>query len=336
MSAKVVLIDLENNMPTSTLFREIVQHYTTTYLFHSKGSFHYSLTDLTEFASWISSGQIVILEMLEAKEKEFEYAVIVGQILALVEHGAEIDVISARDCSTMLADMMRASGIQCNLIQVQPEQPVSKLKYNVPSVETIRQNHDLFKVKQYCDVVVRMEGKPNTLAKLKNSIENTLRINDEHSAKLIGMLINLKVVKKEGEQISFRKKVLKQWAQLDMNVDEDVVADHKLGQVDALLAKLHIEAKDILAEIEESQDIQHIQSDLFKNFEKIDPVQLEVIQKLNALKSGKPKDIYELRDLLEQLFPKSDVRLLLKEMIDKGYIYWNGHEVLYSHEMFLN
>ena len=73
-----------------------------------------------------------------------------------------------------------------------------------------------------------------------------------------------------------------------------------------------------------------------KNFEKIDPVQMEVIRKLNQMKSGKPKDIYALRDLLEQLFPKSDVRLLLKEMIDKGYIYWNGHDVIYSHEMFLN
>ena len=40
--------------------------------------------------------------------------------------------------------------------------------------------------------------------------------------------------------------------------------------------------------------------------------------------------------LLEQMFPKSDVRMLLKELLDKGYIYWNGHEVLYSHEMFLN
>lgn len=59
-------------------------------------------------------------------------------------------------------------------------------------------------------------------------------------------------------------------------------------------------------------------------------------KKLRELKGNKPKDIYELRDLLERLFPKSDIRLLLKELIEKGYIYWNGHEVLYSHEMFLS
>ncbi len=80
----------------------------------------------------------------------------------------------------------------------------------------------------------------------------------------------------------------------------------------------------------------HPQHSLFKNFSQIDPVQWKLPKKLRELKGEKPKDIYELRDLLERLFPKSDIRLLLKELIEKGYIYWNGHEVLYSHEMFLS
>ena len=109
--------------------------------------------------------------------------------------------------------------------------------------------------------------------------------------------------------------------------------------MDALLSKLQINPAQMieeLAQLQQSDVVNDVQSDLHKNFEKIDPVQMEVIRKLNQMKSGKPKDIYALRDLLEQLFPKSDVRLLLKEMIDKGYIYWNGHDVIYSHEMFLN
>lgn len=110
----------------------------------------------------------------------------------------------------------------------------------------------------------------------------------------------------------------------------------KVIKIDSLLSKLNIDPQQILEEITQLADEEDIHSYLNKNFEKIDPVQMEVIQKLNELKANKPKDIYALRDLLEQLFPKSDVRLLLKEMIDKGYIYWNGHEVLYSHEMFLN
>ena len=336
MSAKVVLLDLENNMPTAALFREIIQCYSTVYLFNAQGQFNYNLSDLTEFASWVSSGQIVILDTLEAKEKEFEYAVVVGQILALVEQDTLVDIISTKNCSTILAEMMTASGFQSHLIQVQPEAPSSKLKYRLPSIETIKANPQLLNVKRYCDSLMRMSGKPNTVLKLRNSIENILKIGSDQVSTLVGMLINLKLVKCDNDQISFRKKVLKQWVQLDLAANSDLNIHEKISQVDALLSKLHEDSKDVLASIEQSQDIYQIQNDLFKNFEKIDPVQLEVIQKLNELKSNKPKDIYELRDLLEQLFPKSDVRLLLKEMIDKGYIYWNGHEVLYSHEMFLN
>ena len=117
--------------------------------------------------------------------------------------------------------------------------------------------------------------------------------------------------------------------QLDLN-DNQPAEKRALDQV---VSKLNTEEP----VVEPAQSpIQSAQQGLFKNFNKIDPVQLEVARKLCELQGNKPKDIYELRDLLEQLFPQSDVRLLLKELIEKGYIYWNGHEVLYSHEMFLN
>ncbi len=40
--------------------------------------FEYALEDLTEIAGWISSGQLVVLDIPEMLQKEFEYAVIVG------------------------------------------------------------------------------------------------------------------------------------------------------------------------------------------------------------------------------------------------------------------
>lgn len=92
----------------------------------------------------------------------------------------------------------------------------------------------------------------------------------------------------------------------------------------------------MLPENEPTHSIHNIQKSLFENFDQIDPIQIKIIHKLQALKSEKPKDIYALRDLLEQLFPQADVRLLLKELVKKGYIYWNGLSVIYSHEMFLN
>ncbi|MND82429.1 hypothetical protein D3C80_742620 [compost metagenome] len=149
---------------------------------------------------------------------------------------------------------------------------------------------------------------------------------------LIGLLINLKIVKRYDEQISFRKKVLKQWMQLDLDA---VTPLEEVQNTSEMLAQRQRESGSDEG-LEHLNTLHHAQKDLFKNFSKIDPVQVVVARKLRELKSDKPKDIYALRDLLEQIFPKSDVRLLLKELIEKGYIYWDGSEVLYSHEMFLN
>ncbi|WP_180101276.1 hypothetical protein [Acinetobacter sp. YH12151] len=332
MHPKVVLLDLENNFPTAKLLREIVTHYSSLYLFNCAGTFEFSLEDLTELAGWIASGQIIILDTPESPQKEYEYAVIVGQLMALLEPETEVELISAMDSSEMLQQMLQVSDIKCSLIQIQPDEvsiPAEHVKNYLPSLEAIRNKPALQLVKKYCDALGKMSGKPNTLETLKNSVANILHVMPVKAQHVVGMLINLKIVKRYDEQISFRKKVLKQWLQLNLD-EQDPLENPKLDQV---LSRLKVDD----APVESLQTpIQSAQQDLFKNFNRIDPVQLEVARKLRELQGDKPKDIYELRDLLEQLFPKSDIRLLLKELIEKGYIYWNGHEVLYSHEMFLN
>lgn len=357
MNDKVVLLDLEHNVPTVKFYRDILEHYATIYIFSRQGKFEFPLVDLTEFSSWVSSGQVVILDTLEATEQEFEYAVIVGQLIALIATETHVELVSAAEGSQILVDMLAASGFSCRLIQVEIEQSQVtieqghaesnlKSKVTLPSVTVILENPQLQQIKKYCDVMVNASGKPNSITKLKNSIMNILLVDAEQSKRILGMLLKLKIIKRNADQVSFRKKVLKQWQQLDLSATLDNIqpndtssAQSKLAEVDSLLAKLQINSKQMIKEIEQSHQsavLKHAQSDLHKNFEKIDPVQMEVIHKLNQMKSEKPKDIYALRDLLEQLFPKSDIRLLLKEMIDKGYIYWNGHDVVYSHEMFLN
>lgn len=337
MSNKVVLLDLENNVPTAQLFRDIIEHYSTLYIFNGQGQFQFPIADLTELASWISSGQVVVLETLTAKEKEFEYAVVVGQMLALIELGTHIEVISATQSSQILTEMISASGFECSLIQIEREQMPQKSKFKLPSVDSILANPQLLQIKKYCEVSFKNSGKPSTVNKIKNSLCNILQVDSEQASHLLGMLINLKIVKCQDDQVSFRKKMLKQWVELDLSTTTASVTapNEVLQKVDSILSKLNIDPQQVLQEIE-TQSIEHAQSDLFKNFDQIDPVQMEVIRKLNEMKTEKPKDIYALRDLLEALFPKSDVRLLLKEMIEKGYIYWNGHAVIYSHEMFLN
>jgi hypothetical protein len=337
MSDKAVLLDLENNTPTVQLFREIVQHYPVVYVFNATGKFEFALDDLTEFSSWVSSGQIIILESVKAEYKEYEYAMLVGQLIALLDDGTHIEIISAMDESHVLLELLQSSNISAHLIQIQTqEQPVTPaVKFSLPSVSTIKQQPQLQLVKQYCDALVKMTGKPNTIEKLKNSLVNVLQLVPEKASNLVGMLINLKLVKSYDEHIHFRKKVLKQWVQLNLNEEQDLVP--KAKNLQDAVAHLEVDKTTSHAKpAEPVSKIQAAQQDLFKNFAKIDAVQVEVARRLRELKDQKPKDIYALRDLLEQMFPKADIRLLLKELIEKGYIYWNGHEVIYSHEMFLN
>lgn len=329
MTQKVVLLDLENNVPTAKLLREIVEHYPTLYLFHCQGQFEYALQDLTELAVWISSGQVVILDTPKAEQKEFEYAVVVGQLMALLEPETQVEIISAVNTAEILLDLMQSSDIQSNLILIQSEAVPSQR--HLPSLDSIKNQPYLKMVKKYCDALGKMSGKPNTLDGLKNSISNILQLVPEKTQRVVGVLINLKIIKRYDEQIRFRKKVLKQW--LALNLDEQDPISQPQSMQEALQ---QLQKDSVVDKLEPTTDKQSPQQELFKNFAQIDPVQLEVARKLRELKTNKPKDIYALRDLLEQMFPKSDVRMLLKELLDKGYIYWNGHEVLYSHEMFLN
>mgnify|MGYP003531090350 FL=1 len=329
MTQKVVLLDLENNVPTAKLLREIVEHYPTLYLFHCQGQFEYALQDLTELAAWISSGQVVILDTPKAEQKEFEYAVVVGQLMALLEPETQVEIISAVNTTEILLDLMQSSDIQSNLILIQSEALPSQR--HLPSLDSIKNQPYLKMVKKYCDALGKMSGKPNTLDGLKNSISNILQLVPEKTQRVVGMLINLKIIKRYDEQIRFRKKVLKQWLALNLDEQDPITQPQSMQQ-----ALQQLQKDSVVDKLEPTADTQSAQQELFKNFAQIDPVQLEVAQKLRELKTNKPKDIYALRDLLEQMFPKSDVRMLLKELLDKGYIYWNGHEVLYSHEMFLN
>ena len=329
MTQKVVLLDLENNVPTAKLLREIVEHYPTLYLFHCQGQFEYALQDLTELAAWISSGQVVILDTPKAEQKEFEYAVVVGQLMALLEPETQVEIISAVNTAEILLDLMQSSDIQSNLILIQSEALPSQR--HLPSLDSIKNQPYLKMVKKYCDALGKMSGKPNTLDGLKNSISNILQLVPEKTQRVVGMLINLKIIKRYDEQIRFRKKVLKQWLALNLDEQDPITQPQSMQQ-----ALQQLQKDSVVDKLEPTVDTKSAQQELFKNFAQIDPVQLEVARKLRELKTNKPKDIYALRDLLEQMFPKSDVRMLLKELLDKGYIYWNGHEVLYSHEMFLN
>ena len=228
MTQKVVLLDLENNVPTAKLLREIVEHYPTLYLFHCQGQFEYALQDLTELAAWISSGQVVILDTPKAEQKEFEYAVVVGQLMALLEPETQVEIISAVKTTEILLDLMQSSHIQSNLILIQSEALTTQR--HLPSLNSIKNQPYLKMVKKYCDALGKMSGKPTTLDGLKNSISNILQLVPEKTQRVVGMLINLKIVKRYDEQISFRKKVLKQWLALNLDEQDPITQPQSMQQ----------------------------------------------------------------------------------------------------------
>ncbi len=268
MTQKVVLLDLENNVPTAKLLREIVEHYPTLYLFHCQGQFEYALQDLTELAAWISSGQVVILDTPKAEQKEFEYAVVVGQLMALLEPETQVEIISAVKTTEILLDLMQSSHIQSNLILIQSEALTTQR--HLPSLNSIKNQPYLKMVKKYCDALGKMSGKPTTLDGLKNSISNILQLVPEKTQRVVGMLINLKIVKRYDEQISFRKKVLKQWLALNIEKQDSATEPKTLQQVLQQLKK--DDESDTVQPVVETLSAQQA---LFKNFAQIDPVQLE-------------------------------------------------------------
>ncbi len=156
-------------------------------------------------------------------------------------------------------------------------------------------------VKKYCDALGKMSGKPNTLDGLKNSISNILQLVPEKTQRVVGMLINLKIIKRYDEQIRFRKEVLKQWLALNLDEQDPISQPQSMQQ-----ALQQLQKDSVVDVLEPTVDMQSAQQELFKNFAHIDPVQLEVARKLRELKTNKPKDIYALDViLLEQMFPKS-------------------------------
>src|SRR5690606_5543000 len=128
------------------------------------------------------------------------------------------------------------TGVQtCALpiFQIQPDEtsiPTDQPKNHLPSLDAIKNKPALQLVKKYCDALGKMSGKPNTVETLKNSVANILQVMPVKAQHVVGMLINLKIVKRYDEQISFRKKVLKQWLQLNLD-EQSPVKNPKLDQV---------------------------------------------------------------------------------------------------------
>lgn len=300
MLNKVALLDLEQHLPTAHRLRDLLEQNDVVYLFDCRGQFHYALTDLTELATWICSGEVVILETAKSTIKEYEYAMLVGQLLALVDAYTQVELLSAMPSCTILLQLMQDAEFSCHL---------TRLSESVPA--PVQSAHEFKRAAM------------TSVAKALQPIRQHPRVD---------LLLNRCIDKLHQQPVNALRPLSRWLESLRYHPSAVQQAEPVPAVVPAPASKATIEVVHTPAK----PSLEQVQAKLYQNFSKVDRVQVAVLRKLNQLQSEKPKDIYALRDFLQAEFPESDIGMLLKELLEKGYIYWNGHEVIYSHEMVLN
>lgn len=315
MSNRVVLLDLAHIVPTAAMLKPLLEHNSLVFMFHAAGQFQYALEDLTELASWISSGQLMILEIPEVEQRSYEYAVLVGQLLALVEQDCQIQLYSASAERDLLLQFLHEAHFESELIALQPQQ----------------QSTDALKVWSWSDLLAHSQQ--TALVSLSPYLQHVaLR-------RVVG-----RGVAYLSKQAHFGQQVASWMTQRMQRIDAriavlqpssgeamhaDLTQQRSMGMPNAMQSSGTDTARSVAGQNQSSS------LHAAERLSAMDLMHIEVIRKVNDA-AEMPKDIYELRDLLEKSFPEADVGMLLKTLIDQGYIYWNGHEVVYSHEMYLN
>ncbi|MFT4020169.1 MAG: hypothetical protein QM666_01475 [Acinetobacter sp.] len=138
---KIILLDARESLPTAKEFKQLFTRYETAYLFHMHDQLNYPLLDMTEFASWISSGQIVILDVPPLNQAELEYAILAGQLLSIIEPETTVDVLSTQSSISHLLDILDSIEVQvCYLTELpQEELEVIQSSNDVVSADTVQQ-----------------------------------------------------------------------------------------------------------------------------------------------------------------------------------------------------
>ncbi|WP_130804148.1 hypothetical protein [Acinetobacter ihumii] len=333
----IVLIDLEKNPLQAKKLRGYVEQDQLVYLFNLTGHFDYKLEDMTELAGWISSGLVMMLDVPETSRKELAYAMLAGQLLALTEHDVEIGLISSSKEIHVLVEILQSSGRKVSLETANNKH---KTEYRLPTIASFQAQPLLQQVKKYCDALAQMKGLPTGLQGLQNSIGNVLNISAEQSQQLVAMLVNLKIIKRNTSQLSFRKKILKQWIDLDFNQHQQLeskpsdVVDSVIKEKNSGVVMPQVVVGDVDTIMQFLQQQQPVAEGPFPP--ELDALQWQVLQKLDELQHDRPTDIFSLRDQLQDWFPKADIQMLMKSLLDKGYIQLNDDQLHYTAQMVIH
>lgn len=335
----VVLIDLEKNPLQAKTLRAYIEHDQLVYLFNLTGQFDYALEDMTELAGWVTSGMVMMLDVPPISKKELAYAMLAGQLLALTEEHIEIELISTMREIHLLIEILQNSGRKVVLQTAYKNN--DKTEYQLPTLASFQAQPMLLQVKKYCDALANTKGLSATLEGLHNSIGNILQVSDEQVSQMVAILIHLKIIRRDTSQLSFRKKILKQWISLDLNQHENRKAklptqmtESVIKEKNSALAMPQVVVGDVDTIMQFLQQQQPVVEGPFPP--ELDELQWQVLQKLDELQHDRPKDIFSLRDQLQDWFPKADIQMLMKSLLDKGYIQLDDDQLHYTAQMVIH
>ncbi|WP_343596828.1 hypothetical protein [Acinetobacter sp.] len=343
MKKTVVLIDLAYIPLSTAQFKQLFEQHSTVYIFHRQNDCKLALSDLTAVAEWIQQGRLQVLSLPVLEHAQQENTVLAGQLLAQLSPQQELLIVADEDTFLDIQQVLLACQIDCQrteLAKVATTSQRPELKaYKMPSPEAFLQNPQLLLIKRYCHALDKMEGKPTHLDALKNSLVNTLQIPLEATPALVGMLSNLKIIKCLDDQVSYRKKILKHWVNLQLELEPPVAMIQQMlqsvlptfGEGDAAPQVVLTDLNGLMKVLQQKGTvINAVQPEV------LEPICLKITQHLAELKQERPKNLFELRDMLVELFPEADVQILLKSLLDQGYIHWDGVRLIFSHELSLH
>lgn len=305
MQNSVALVDLQDYSPSLQQLTTWLEQHDTLYLFHAFNQNPFDLQALTDLSIWISSGQVVILDLPQDTPLEYQYAMLAGQLLAIIEPTQQVLLLSANPSAQQLWQLLQASACNCQWQALEPTGATTV------AAEHPQQTHWGQRVLQALNVLLQpVQSHRLYVDYVPLALQQRLR-----QAGL--QQFSIKAVAAEAVHQTGTEQV----------AAVEVTTAHSPQVLDEKIAG-------IIEEAIGTADLNHGESSL--HFHASDQIHFELLRQLQQKQAVMPKDIYLLKDLLTEIFPDADASLIIKALIKRGYIYWNGHEVTYSHEMYLN
>lgn len=313
MQNTVALVDLQGYSPNLQQLKAMLAQYGMLYLFHPQNQCPFTLSELNELSTLINSGQVIILDLPQNCHQEYQYAVLVGQLLVLLDLELSVALWSAQPQAVQLRQLLEQAGLQCSLQLLPMAEHLSAINNLSSSSADLSWSQ---RIGMALDVLLQpLQDHPL----ISNYMPLSLRQGLERLRKI-----------KRVDQTPTTQQPL---AVMPSNTQ----ADHPSAQ-QALVQGIEtlIESAGLDAEIVDDMQLEEEEEASSLHFHPSDQVHFELLRQLQQKQAVMPKDIYMLKDLFSEIFPEADANLLIKALIKRGYIYWNGHEVTYSYEMYLN